>query len=78
MSGVESIFFSFYDGTQWLPTWDSSTATTPLPQAIKVQVLLDTEETDRSLRQPIELVMPIVVQGFTNQTETAQATEAQP
>src|SRR6266516_2375156 len=39
MGGVQEIVFFFYDGNQWLESWDSA-AQTNLPLAIKVQLQL--------------------------------------
>jgi len=39
MGGVQGIVFYFYNGDQWLDSWDSTTQTN-LPQAIKVQIAL--------------------------------------
>ena len=61
MSGVQSLKFFYYDGTQWRDSWDSTTANTTtgltndLPQAIKVQVQLASNERGRprSLSAPV-------------------------
>ena len=37
LSGVQSLTFLYYDGTQWDATWDT-TQQTNLPLAIKVQI----------------------------------------
>ncbi len=79
MSGVQGLRFYFYDGTQWRDSWDSTTTdlttgrTNTLPQAIKVQIQRVSEGPGRaaSLDAPIELVVPVVVQGRTNQTQQA-------
>jgi general secretion pathway protein J len=77
LSGVEDLAFQMYDGTQWRPTWDSTTTdlasgqTNTLPQAVKVQLLLAPEEKGRAL-PPVELLVPIVVQARTNQTQQAE------
>jgi type II secretion system protein J len=79
MSGVQSLKFFYYDGTQWRDSWDSTTANTTtgltndVPKAIKVQVQLASNERGRprSLSAPVELVVPIVVQGRSNQTAQA-------
>lgn len=76
LSGVQSIFFTFYDGTQWVETWDSTMASTLLPEAIKVQIQLTQEPDDPLRREPVELVVPLAVQASTNQT--AQTTEESP
>lgn len=78
MGGVERFQFSFFDGSTWQDTWDSTTpnvttgATNNLPQAIKVQI--DLAPNYGELRQaPIQLLVPIVVQARTNATQTAGA-----
>jgi general secretion pathway protein J len=80
MSGVESLTFLYYDGTQWIDSWDSTQPDTTtgltnnLPKAIKVQIQLASEESNiRRKPTPVELVVPIVVQARTNQTSTATA-----
>ena len=77
MSGVQMMIFLYYDGTQWRNTWDSTIAdtktglTNTLPQAIKVQLALASERTGRLAPAPIELIVPVVVQGRTNATSQA-------
>jgi len=79
MGGVQGVTFYYYDGTQWRDSWDSTTAdrttglTNNLPQAIKVQIQLASQQTGRALSvaAPIELVVPIVVQARTNRTQQA-------
>jgi len=79
MSGVQSLKFYYYDGTQWRDSWDSTTAdpttgmTNTLPAAIKLQIQLAANESRRPLllSAPVELVVPIVVQGRTNATAQA-------
>ena len=72
MGNVEGIVFQFYDGSQWLDSWDS-TAQTNLPLAAKVQIYLASPRSVSSLSQsaPIELVVPIDARGGTNQTQLA-------
>ena len=78
LSGVESIFFLYFDGVQWQDTWDSTTASTPLPRAIKVQVTMANAERERTMTQtsPLELVVPLWVGAGSN--VTAQATGGGP
>ena len=68
MSGVEDVVFLFYDGMQWIDTWDSTSSETNLPMAIKVQIELTAGETELERRTPIEMIVPIVVQSRTNST----------
>lgn len=67
LSGVQEVFFEFYDGTQWVQTWDATTAPLPLPLAVKVQIELLPEETATVQPAPVELLVPVLVQGATNQ-----------
>jgi Type II secretion system (T2SS), protein J len=76
MSGVQQLNFYFYDGNQWQPIWDSTTAdpwsmlSNNVPQAIKVELLLASEQRGQSPGAPIELVVPVFIQQSTNQMET--------
>jgi type II secretion system protein J len=76
MGGVQSIFFYYYDGSQWRQSWDSTTVDTTtglsnsLPKAIKVQLAMAVEEKGRRQPPPIELVVPITVAGPTNQVSS--------
>jgi general secretion pathway protein J len=77
MSGVESITFQFYDGSQWVDTWDTTTPslttglTNVLPKAVKVQIERASEDRSAPAKPPIEIVVPVVAQGRTNQTSQA-------
>lgn len=71
MAGVQDVVFQFYDGTQWRDAWDSTTETTPLPQAIKVQISLVPENNGPTRQSPVELLVPIMVQARTNQVASA-------
>jgi hypothetical protein len=70
LSGVSSIKFSCYDGTQWQDTWDTTSQTsvdTNLPTAVRVDILM----AGNSAAQPIELLVPIDAQARTNMVLTA-------
>ena len=66
MSGVDSIQFSCYDGTQWRDSWDTTQTDTNLPTAIRVRVLLASNNKASSIPRPIEMVVPIDSQSRTN------------
>jgi len=72
MGGVQGLVFTFYDGDQWVDSWDSA-AQTNLPLAIKVQIQLATQGNAPALASsaPIELLVPIDAQVGTNQTQLA-------
>ena len=69
MSGVQAMALQYYDGLTWADTW----TLTNLPTAIRVQIALAKDFTNSSrLPAPIELIVPIMVQGVnTNSTEEA-------
>lgn len=71
MDGVDSLRFSYYDGTQWWTTWDSASQTPSFPLAIKVE--LQPAAPSRFADSPdlVELVVPILVEASTNQTSQA-------
>ncbi len=71
LGGVESVGMLFYSGTEWKTEWDSTTETLPLPKAVKVLITMAEEESDLRTRIPIQIVVPVLVQGSTNQTQTA-------
>ncbi len=66
MSGVASLRFSCFDGTQWLDTWDTtdtSTSDTNLPVAVRVQIQMAGNDKNAL---PIEILVPIDSQSRTN------------
>jgi type II secretion system protein J len=65
LSGVASVKFSCYDGTQWNDTWDTTSATsvnTNLPLAVRV----DIQMAGNAKAQPVEIVVPIDAVSRTN------------
>jgi type II secretion system protein J len=67
LSGLESLFFFFFDGTQWREYWDSTAEPGKLPLAIKVELLLSHEQTGHAQRKPLELIVPLMAQAATNE-----------
>lgn len=75
LTGVASAAVTFFDGENWLDTWDSTT-TTSLPTAIKFSFVLAPRDGSvaRADQSPIELVVPVLVKtAATLQQETAAA-----
>lgn len=72
LGGVEALQFLYFDGLQWLESWDSDTAPTPLPGAVKVQLWLTvSRESPRpTSSHPIELIVPIQVQTASSDSES--------
>ena len=71
LSGVNLLRFSFYDGTNWQTTWDSTNAVAPIPQAIKVEIDFAKADSGGQDRLPIEIVVPVVTQEQTNSVATS-------
>lgn len=70
MGGVAGLQFSAYDGTDWRDSWDTSLGDTNLPSAVRVRILLASENKgDR--QEPFEMVVPLEMQSRTNQTSSA-------
>lgn len=74
LSGVQSVFFSFHDGTVWKDIWDSTNEVLRLPRAIRVRIEMASEERGRLAPPPLELVVPLIDAG-TNTTQVAAATQ---
>ncbi len=74
LEGVTALAFSFYNGTQWQETWDSTTEQTILPRAVRCQITVAPEPgvatSPRALQPPLQLVVPIRVWANTNATQT--------
>jgi type II secretory pathway pseudopilin PulG len=72
LSGVQSLTFLYYDGTQWDPSWDT-TQQTNLPLAIKVQIQMAVRNTGiLAQNPPLELVVPVDVLLTTNPVTAIQ------
>lgn len=69
MSGVESFEISCFDGLQWRDYWDTSLTDTNLPGAVRVRIVLASQDNVNDDRQ-LEMVVPISTQLRTNQLST--------
>ena len=65
LSGVQNVLFTYWDGTSWDQSWDS-TQQTNLPYAIKMQIMMAPQ--GRTVPLTYELVIPVDVQMSTNTT----------
>jgi general secretion pathway protein J len=64
LGNVQSLQFSCYDGSQWRDAWDTSLTDTNLPVAVRLQLLAGSEDEGVSRdQQPIELIVPLLVQA---------------
>jgi hypothetical protein len=68
LSGVQSITFAFYDGSQWREYWDSSAESAGLPLGIRVQIQrnADLDDPNGALPPLLQLVVPVLVTAPTN------------
>jgi len=66
--GVESLNFSYFDGANWQDTWDDTTQTN-LPIAVRVSVQLVAPNANASKPEPMQLLVPLMVQVHTNQLD---------
>jgi type II secretion system protein J len=73
MDGVETLTFSFYDGTQWWPTWDSTSQTPAFPLAIKVELQPASLDRRSELPDLVELIVPLLLEAVTNETTQASS-----
>lgn len=81
MSAVNRIDFSFYDGSSWRPSWNSTNELTTLPRAIKVELTVEPEPMPAGSRAaptrsllPIQMIVPIMVASVTNSTAATEET----
>ena len=68
--GIESLSFSYYDGNNWLDTWGDTTQTN-LPVAVRVNVQMAVAEQSGPRPDPIQLMVPMMVQSHTNQLDNS-------
>jgi prepilin-type N-terminal cleavage/methylation domain-containing protein len=73
LSGVLSVDFLFYDGSDWTDTWDSVTTST-LPSAIKFSLVRAPRGTTQGgIPGSIDLVVPVIVTTTTSAQAAAAA-----
>jgi type II secretion system protein J len=75
VNNVESLDFSYFDGTQWRDSWNTSSGDTGLPSAVRLRLQLATESgpTPRGI-EPLEMVVLLDSTSSTNTTQTASST----
>jgi len=66
--GVESLNFTYFDGANWLDTWDDTTETN-LPLAVRVNLQLAPANSTEARPDPIQLLVPLMVQVHTNELD---------
>ena len=72
LGNVQTLEFACFDGYDWRESWDTSLGDTNLPSAIRVRIQLAGDNlTDSRNLQPYEMIVPLLCQSRTNQTQTA-------
>src|SRR5262249_8372305 len=67
---VESLKLVCFDGMNWRDLWDTGLTDTNVPTAVRVQIQMVADDSvDARNRQPIELLVPLIVQSRTNVTQ---------
>jgi type II secretion system protein J len=69
-SGVQSLSFSYFDGQNWLDTWDDTTETN-LPVAVRVNVQMAAKNSTQTAPAPIQLLVPLMAQVYTNELDNS-------
>jgi type II secretion system protein J len=69
-SGIERMSFSYFDGNNWLDTWGDTTQTN-LPIAVRVNVQMAVADQNAAKPDPIQLLVPLMVQTHTNQLDNS-------
>jgi type II secretion system protein J len=68
LGNIETLDFSYYDGTQWRDSWDTSAGDTNLPHAVRVNIrLASTNGPSPANSQPLEMLVLLTSQSITNQ-----------
>lgn len=78
LQGVETLEFEFYNGTEWKTSWDSQTASPTMPVAVRVVLGMapadDEEQRGSTLKNIVELVVPITIVSATNSASSSTTT----
>lgn len=73
LHGIQSLAFYYYDGEQWLDSWDSTTMENKAPGAVKIRIEFANQEPLRGDIQPLEIMCELVTNpsaGKGNANET--------
>jgi len=85
LSNILSLEFNYYDGEEWLQTWDSTTQDPPMPLAIHVRIEFEEELQDENnnyiitdnerIIPPLETIIPIVSVAVEEEEEQESTVE---
>jgi type II secretion system protein J len=65
LGNVKNLTWSFYDGSAWKDSWDSTTQTN-LPKVVKLQIDLVGSDISSPTPPALEVVVPVIVTARTN------------
>jgi type II secretory pathway component PulJ len=75
LSGVKSMEVAFYDGQNWKDSWQYSTTTTTLPQAVRVRIQQAVTKQGETAPPPVEILVPWATQPFVAVSTTSTTTQ---
>jgi type II secretion system protein J len=68
VSDVQSLQFSYYDGTNWNDSWSSTLSN--IPAAVKVSIAFVPSNPGKPPGIPVQFLVPVYAQARTNQAQT--------
>ncbi|HXT10108.1 MAG TPA: type II secretion system protein GspJ [Candidatus Angelobacter sp.] len=71
-SGIETLSFSYFDGANWLDSWDDTTQTN-LPVAVRVSVQMAATDSSAEKPAPLQLLVPLMAQSHTNDLDNTDS-----
>jgi len=72
LTGVQSMTFSYFDGTNWNDSWSSTLSN--IPCAVRVSIDFVNLPTSSQFRPPIQLLVPVVMNTNILMTNSASST----
>lgn len=72
LSGVQSLTFKYYDGTNWNDSWSSTLSNIPI--AIRVSIDFAVSKADPQIKIPIQLLVPVLMNTNVLMTNSAGST----
>lgn len=65
LEGVESVNYEFFDGVTWTPSWDSNTSDPVMPEAVRITLLIYSEDLNLNQQGLVtrDILVPVYVTG---------------
>lgn len=75
LENIDTLAFECFDGQEWRDNWDTSLGDTNVPSAVRLRLqLVSDPSADLRQRQPVELIVPLMVQSRTNRVQAEETT----